>query len=675
MNEQALVNTTTFPNAKMKKTFTLFGLVVCMLILSLQTMAQYTLKQADDQYNLYNYSKAVELYLKAHKKAPTYYTAEHIANCYRLLRDYPNQETWYANAISLDGTKPEDILNYANALKNNGKYKEAKAQFTRYYILSRPTDTARRNFYTSACDSAVKWLTDSSKIEQVEVKNEYILNSPKSDWGAVKANGSTVFTSDRAEVVNKDDTRKPFLRFDNVKGPDKKVYQWTDNGYLRLYELAEKGKTADVLKLFPVDAETEYHIGAASFTADGREMFFTVTRLPRKWAKDTAKIHTINLEIYSTKRNGSVWANPTSFKYNDAAKFSNDDPFITPDGKTLYFVSDRPGGAGGTDIYISTRDKSGNWSAPINLKAINTFGNERTPFLDSHGSLFFSSDGYKGMGGLDIFKATKTATGFSAKNVVNLAYPINSSQDDFAFNALTDSTGYLSSNRFGGLGSDDIYSYTINPASCYRLDGVVYEKGTITPLANATVSLATGKEKAIKIRTDATGAFTYCLKRNTTYTLRAEKAGYLVDNEMVTTKGVEPGGSLKKDLYLEKIELNKPIRIENIYYDLDKSYIRPDAAKELNKLIKIMKDNPTLVIELGSHTDSRGNDDYNMALSQRRAKAAVEYITNVGDIDENRIIPHGYGETRLLNKCANGVKCTEAEHQLNRRTEFTILKY
>ena len=138
---------------------------------------------------------------------------------------------------------------------------------------------------------------------------------------------------------------------------------------------------------------------------------------------------------------------------------------------------------------------------------------------------------------------------------------------------------------------------------------------------------------------------------------------------------MEPGTAIKKDLYLDKIELNKAIRLKNIYYDLDKSFIRPDAAKELNKLIKIMKDNPTLIIEIGSHTDSRANDDYNMALSQRRAKAAVEYITSVGDIDENRIIAHGYGETRLLNRCANGVKCTEEEHQLNRRTEFTILKY
>jgi peptidoglycan-associated lipoprotein len=674
MNDQKVVPSIMIPKAKMKKILTAVSLMVCLSVLGLTTKAQYTLKQADGQYNLFNYSKAVDLYLKAYKKTPTYYIAEHIANCYHLLRDYPNQETWYATAISIDGTKPDNILKYANALKNNEKYKEAKAEFTRYYILSRPTDTAHRNFYTTACDSAVKWLADSAHIERFEIKNEYILNSPKSDWGAVKTNGSTVFTSDRGEIIEKD-AKKPFLRFDNVnRGPDKKVYEWTDNGYLRLYKMDDNGKSADVLQLFPVDAETEYHIGAATFTANGNEMYFTVTRLPKKWLKDTAKIKTINLEIYSTRRSGAKWASPVSFKYNNAAKFSNDDPFITPDGKTLYFVSDRPGGMGGTDIYTCTRNNGGNWSEPVNLKAINTFGNERTPVTDPHNNLYFSSDGYKGMGGLDIFKATRVGNTYAPQKI-NLAYPINSAQDDFAYTVLTDSTGYFSSNRFGGQGSDDIYSYTIKPASCYRLDGVVYQTGTQIPIANATVTLAKVKGKAIKVRTDETGAFTFCLDKKSAYALRGEKVGYLVDNETVSTIGLEPGTAIKKDLYLDKIELNKAIRLKNIYYDLDKSFIRPDAAKELNKLIKIMKDNPTLIIEIGSHTDSRANDDYNMALSQRRAKAAVDYITSVGDIDEDRIVAHGYGETRLLNRCANGVKCSEEEHQLNRRTEFTILKY
>jgi peptidoglycan-associated lipoprotein len=659
---------------KMKRLLTSISLFICLLVLSLSTQAQYTLKQADNEYNLYNYSKAVDLYLKEYKKKPTYYIAEHIATCYHLLRDYANQETWYANAISLDGTKPEDILNYANALKSNGKYKEAKAEFTRYYILSRPTDTARRRFYTTACDSAVRWMNDSAKIELVEIKNEYILNSPKSDWGAVKTNNSTVFTSDRGELVEKNaNTKKPFLRFDSRKGLDKKVYQWTDNGYLKLYKVDENGKSADVLKLFPVDAETEYHIGAASFTADGNEMFFTVTRLPRKFAKDTAKIKTINLEIYSCKRSGSKWGTPVAFKYNNATKFSNDDPFIMPDGKMLYFVSDRPGGAGGTDIYTCVRDAGGNWSTPLNLKAINTFGNERTPLIDANKNLYFASDGYKGMGGLDIFKAASKGNGFGT--VINLAYPINSPQDDFAYTLQTDSTGFFSSNRPGGQGSDDIYSYTTRVAPCYRLDGFVYLKGTITPIANSTVTLAKVKGKTIKVHTDATGAFTFCLTKKSNYALRGEKTGYLVDNETVTTIGLEPGGSIKKDLYLDKIELNKAIRLENIYYDLDKSFIRPDAAKELNKLIKIMKDNPTLVIELGSHTDSRGSDQYNLELSQRRAVAAVRYITEVGDIDENRLTAHGYGETRPLNRCTNGVACSVEEFQLNRRTEFKILKY
>jgi peptidoglycan-associated lipoprotein len=673
MSTQKTVYNFTFLNQKMKKLIPPVTLIIALFAFSLSANAQLTtLKQADKEYNLFNYSKAVDLYLKEYKKAPTYYLAEHIANSYRLLRDYDNQEKWYAIAIGLDGSKPDNILKYANALKNNQKYPEAKAQFTRYYIQSRYTDTVRRNFYTTACDSAMKWLVDSAKIELVEIKNEYILNSPKSDWGAVKFNNSTVFTSDRAERVEKN-VKKALIRFDTKRGPDKKVYEWTDNGYLKLYKVDENGKSADILKLFPVDAQTEYHIGAASFTADGSEMFFTLTKLHNGLAKDTAKIKTINLEIYSTKRSGASWGNPVSFKYNDVAKFSNDDPFITPDGKTLYFVSDRPGGLGGTDIYTSTRDDKGNWSTPVNLKAVNSFGNERTPLVDSKGNLYFASDGFKGMGGLDNFKAAKKGNTYDKP--INLAYPMNSPQDDFAYTILTDSTGYFSSNRPGGQGSDDIYSYTVRAAAIYKLEGVVYQKGTRTPIPNSLVTLAKIKGKTIKYRTDTTGSYKFNLVKKSDYTLKGEKEGYLVDNAKASTVGLDPGSIIHQDLFLTKIELNKAIRLENIYYDLDKSFIRPDAARELNKLVKIMNDNPTLVIELGSHTDSRGDDHYNKELSERRAKAAVQYLVAVGGIDEDRIVAHGYGETRPLNRCTNGVACSVDEFQLNRRTEFTILKY
>ncbi|RYE18038.1 MAG: flagellar motor protein MotB, partial [Sphingobacteriales bacterium] len=281
-----------------------------------------------------------------------------------------------------------------------------------------------------------------------------------------------------------------------------------------------------------------------------------------------------------------------------------------------------------------------------------------------------STDGGIGMGGLDIFKAVRKGDTYAPKQ--NMGYPINSPRDDFAYVLTDDTTGYLSSNRIGGQGSDDIYSFVQKPGIIFTLEGVVYEKGSRRRLPNSAIMLTKGSP--LKVITDAGGNYRFSIKENSDYTLRGEKGGYLSDNQTVTTKGLTIAQVIKKDLHLEKIELNKAIRLENIYYDFDQWYIRPDAAVELDKLIKILKDNPEIYIELSSHTDSKGDDDYNHQLSQRRANAAVNYIIENSDVDEERIIARGYGETRLLNRCKNGVNCSPAEHQLNRRTEFRIIK-
>jgi len=266
------------------------------------------------------------------------------------------------------------------------------------------------------------------------------------------------------------------------------------------------------------------------------------------------------------------------------------------------------------------------------------------------------------------------AKGNSFSTPKNMAYPVNSPQDDFAYTLVTDSTGYLSSNRPDGMGSDDIYSFTQKPAPTFLFEGVVYDKKTKQVIPGSIVRLTNTNGSILEGLSDAEGKFSFRLEEKSNYKLRGEKKSYLSDNQTVTTLRAAPNVTIHKDLYLDKVELNKAIRLENIYYDFDESYIREDAAVELDKLIKIMKDNPNIEIELGSHTDSRGNDAYNMQLSQARADAAVKYIVDIGDIDPKRIKAKGYGETRLLNRCRNGVNCSEAEHQLNRRTEFTITR-
>ncbi|RYY32181.1 MAG: flagellar motor protein MotB [Sphingobacteriaceae bacterium] len=591
----------------MKRLLSLVILVTTLSLIALNGMAQSTVKQADEQYKLYNYERAAELYLKAFKSDSSLYTASQLASSYRMMRDYENTELWYSRVVEMDRQNANNALYYAEALRNNSKYIEAKAQFSRYYVLKRDFSRAQLKTLSVASDSAMRWLDNP---QPVDVENARELNSERSDWGAVNYNGVVVFTSDRDHPATAEKNKKrPLLYFPNGKEPDRKTYGWTGNNYLRLYQRAAD----DSVRLFPFNAGTDYHTGPATFTADGSQMFMVLTRATDIKRK-TDSIETYKLELYSSSKDAAnqSWGKQTAFRHNNIEKWSVGDPFITRGGDTLYFVSNMPGGMGGTDIFYCTKDETGNWGQPINLKTVNSTGNERTPFIDAAGDLYFSSDAGIGMGGLDIFKAPRTGGDtFGAKQ--NLKYPINSPRDDFAFTISDDGTaGYLSSNRLGGYGSDDIYSF--NQAPPLKLEGIAYDKTTRLPLAGTLVSL--GKTS---IRTDATGRYNFVVKPNASYELRGAKPTYLTQSQTVSTQGVVPPKTIRQDLYLDKIVLNKAIRIDNIYYDFDKSFIRPDAAVELNKIIKLLKDNPSIEIELGSHTDSRGNDDYNMALSRRRA--------------------------------------------------------
>lgn len=647
------------------KRYLLICISAALLLFYLPARSQYVLNEADAQYNLYNYIKAIDLYEQAYGKKHTLHAAARLADSYSQIRNYKEAESWFAIAAAMPGSKPDNVLGYAKALVNNSKYGEAKSQFKKYIDLKKDVPAAQQELWLASCDSASYWMQHPVAIDILNVKE---LNSPSSDWAAVYQNGLVTFTSDRGvkEYTQKGGGR-PFLKFDAGKTPDKHVYGWTGNAYLRLYQFQKTG-TTDSLALFPFDAGTDYHVAAASFTADGKEMYFTLTRIAKDLKYGKGGLATVNVEIYSSKKGADgKWAKPVAFKYNDVNAYSVGDPFISKDGKTLYFVSNRPGGKGGTDIYRVVKDGNGEWGTATNIEALNTEGNERSPSLDEAGNFYFSTDGLVGMGGLDVFKSTVEGNGFSKP--VNQGYPVNSPQDDFAFNMYTATAGYLSSNRLGGLGSDDIYSIARQIIKAIKLEGRVLNKKTGLPLADALVTLTTKNGQARKIVTDASGYYTFNIDRAIPYELIAAKTDFMRADTSFATQV-----SLVKDLYLTPIELNKAIRLDNIYYDFDKANIRPDAAIELDKLVKILKDNPTIWIELGSHTDSRGNDQYNMWLSQSRANSAVQYIIDRG-ISKNRITAKGYGETQLLNRCANGVKCSEAEHQLNRRTEFKIVKY
>jgi peptidoglycan-associated lipoprotein len=644
--------------------FTIFGL----LSFGIRVQAQHQLKQADKQFELFNYIKAIDLYEQAYQKKASLHAAERLATAYRLNNDYKQAESWYAIAINLPESPAENVLAYARVLQNNAKYTEAKAAYQQYIGLAKDVNPTQHNIWLNSCDSALKWM---KQPERIEIINQRALNSAQSDWAAVPYQGGIVFTSDRSNVAANQKTSRPFLRFDGTTLPDKKVYGWTGNGYLKLYYQAGK---ADSIVALPLPTGTNYHVGSASFTANGNTVFFTLTQIPGKIKRLKNKPSTINVELYSSVKNADgTWSKPIAFPYNDAANYSVGDPYISADGKLLYFASNMPGGAGGSDLYLSEQNADGTWTTPLNLRVLNTTGNERSPVAGLNGDFYFSSDGYIGMGGLDVYKATQNKGTF--ENIQNLKYPLNSPQDDFGFSLDNQGTiALLSSDRSEGLGQDDIYSLKAAPVIHLRLIGKVLNKKTNLPIANSLVVLSQIDGGILKVETDATGNFDFKLNLESDYTLAGVKTGFLADVKQLNTFGLKTSTVIEKNLYLDAIELNKAIRIDNIYYDFDKWNIRPDAAEELDKLVKTLKENPTIWIELGSHTDSRGKDAYNLNLSQKRAESAVQYIISKG-IERNRITARGYGETQLLNRCANGVNCTEAEHQLNRRTEFKIVKF
>ncbi len=640
-------------------------LITTSIFCSTGVQAQYVLKQAEAQTAVYNYTAAKPLFKKAYNRRNTIDAARGLAEIYQDTKDYVFAESWYAKVVAIPDHTAEDELHYAEVLMNNSKYAEAAVQLQSY--LSKKGDDKKAQNMLEGCNDAQHWLTHPLKGS---LQNMQALNSAYSDWGTAFYNGSFIFASDRPY----DSLRhQPFFSNSSIK---RKYYGWTGNSYLHLYQ--GNGKDSSSNKLLNKGINGDYHSASATYTADGKEMYYAMTNLAKKPGSFLGKNnpYTLNIEIrkagWDTLR--QAWGQSVDFPYNKVFNYSVGDPWVSADGQKLYFTADYgENNIGGTDIYYAEKDADGKWQQPKNMgPEINTEGDERTPFFDESGNFYFASDGRPGMGGLDIYKATRSANG--GWLVANMGSPINSPQDDFAPFFNQPSTLYFSSDRLQGKGSDDIYRFDIAKIPVFSLEGTVKDKKTNQPLKDAVVTL-TNKltNTSVKTITDADGHYTFKLDSLTDYYLGTVKTDYsTTTGEQLTTTGLKESATIKKDIYLDKIEMNKPVRLENIYFDLDKSNIRPDAGEELDKLVKLLNDNPTWKIEMSSHTDSRAPDNYNMKLSQRRAESTVKYLIEHG-IDKERLTAKGYGETRLVNRCSNGVPCSEEEHQQNRRTEFTIL--
>ncbi|MBI2279332.1 MAG: OmpA family protein [Bacteroidetes bacterium] len=442
----------------------------------------------------------------------------------------------------------------------------------------------------------------------------------------------------------------------------------------------DRYRDTTLYKLYPINYNEftnsfsiqEYQDGAV-FVAD-KEVFSG--RKKSQWTGNTY------LDLYEIKKDeDGIWMNPQllhgKWKNLEEFPYNSDDysvghPTLSADEKTLYFVSDMPGSIGGTDLYKSTLENN-SWSKPENLGAIvNTKGNEMFPYIHTDDALYFSSDAHNSMGGLDVFITYYTGEVWAQPE--NLNYPLNSSKDDFGYNISKKSsnTGFVSSSRVGN-GSDNMYAFDKFPPK-FNLYGRAREKGTQKSVQGVRVEITNAKTgKLINMVSDAKGNFNLKLEPEADYDLYCTKIGCFTRTDKISTVGLKYSQDFYADFEVEPIVIDKPIVLENIYYDFDKWNIRPDAALELDKLVKILVDNPKIDIEMGSHTDSRGNDRYNLILSEKRAMAAVQYLIASG-IDKKRLTYKGYGEKKLVNHCANDIVCTRAEHQQNRRTEFKVTK-
>jgi outer membrane protein OmpA-like peptidoglycan-associated protein/tetratricopeptide (TPR) repeat protein len=654
-------------------------LVLFIAVTFAGTVAQAQISQADKLFNSYSYSLAIPHYLKIAQKPgdpDRNYAIIRLADCYRLSNDQLNAKAWYSRAVNLPNSENINWFYYGLALQSAQEYDLAKDAFEKYNYLN--PDDPRGKEYASFCTEAQK-LSDIPPA--FEIKNVASLNSDRSDFGPAFYGDGIIFVSDR---------RQNFM--------DNKKYEWTNSNYLDLYfstprYLDEFFQEMNEPKSFSGKFNQTYHDGPASFARHDSILYLTRAE-KGKVKKDNDNFRTDRLKIFYSRYNGS-WSKTEPFFLN-SDNYSIGHPVLTPDGNTIYFVSDMPGGLGGTDIY-SCQWNAGQWDLPENLgPSVNSFGNEMFPAINGN-QLYFASNGFAGFGGLDIFKSTLTNGKWSKAE--NIGMPVNSSFDDFAL--VLDARGkkgFFSSNRPGGKGSDDIYACKLidsktNKKPCdevpaaqkqdslsITISGFVKDKQTLKPLPGTTVfvmNTETGKVKVLK--TDANGQFKTLGSKGILYVVKGMEQNYLSDclNFRIETKDTAHVATTPRDILLDRLEVNKVIRMgsmdysfETIYYDFNKWFIRPEAEKELDKLVQVMKENP-VIVELGSHTDSRGSKEYNMDLSQKRAESAVRYIILQG-IEASRITAKGYGESLLINHCTDGMPCTAREHQANRRTEFKV---
>jgi len=645
------------------KVIKVLGFALCCLMSVSTLQAQRTfLEDADHAlYQEEKYFEAIEMYKKAYvKETGRDVKAEiifKIAEAYRLSDQAENAEVWYDKSIIAKYQDPMARLRLADMKMQNGKYDEALVAYQKYAAAEPKDERARVGI--EAAKQAQDW---ADKPENYIVEPAVLLNTEFYDYGLTfsdKNNEEIVFTSTREGSVGSD------------------VSDVTGDNFSDLYSAKRdrKGKWSTPVLVKGDDLNTEASEGAAVFNSRRNTMYFTHCMVDKRGY--------FGCKIKSAKKQGTKYGTVEDIAIaSDSATIGH--PALTPDDKILIFASDMEGGQGGKDLWYIREESRNKWSKPINLGAeINTSGDEMFPFVRDNGDLYFASNGHVGMGGLDNFVAKKKGNA-QWGNVKNLQAPLNSNANDFAivFDGKGDK-GYFSTNREGGRGKDDIWEFS-KPPILFILRGQVLDIETKEPLVAANVQLIGTDGTNATAETDANGEFEfaengdqYYINKNTSYSLTVSKTNYLNAKGKETTVGM-----VESKIFAHKYELqpfsDQPIKLPEILYEFDKTTLTEQAKDSLDFLYDILIDNPNLVIELRANTDSRGSAAYNNKLSQGRAESVVRYMASRG-IAIDRMVPKGYGESNLLisdaeiNQLATEEE-REAAHQLNRRTEFSILR-
>lgn len=633
----------------------IYIIVICSLLFYSSSYSQVgKINSAIKKYNNLEYDESKETLLNlVYRPNPSSDIVEKLANVYYFNGEMEDASKWYEELLQfkednkIEALDSETYFRYAHALKAIEKYDEAD-KIMEFFVALNPEDLRAKSF-----SNHINYLREINKVSKSFEIKDLDVNTAFSDFGASLHNGKLIFASSRDK--------------------NKKLYGWNGQPFLNLFELDSLGNVEGLGK----NVNSKYHEATATISKDGKTLYFTRNNYFKgKFKKSKNNAHV--LQIFKADFVNGQWTNIEPLPFN-SKEFNVAHPALSLDEKKLYFASDMPGTLGGSDLFVVDINEDGTYGTPINLgDEINTEGRENFPFISDKNTLYFSSNGHAGLGGLDVYEIEVDAIGIS--EIKNIGKPINSPKDDFGY-VIFESTGkgYISSNRDGGKGDDDIYGFTV-PECKPILEGLAVDKYTHEVIASADITLYDEDKNALaSFKTNDSGLFSYdldCLKQS--YSVEGKKEGYY-DNatEFKIISNITQTSNVT--LLLEPTpapvgtDLSELLSLKPIFFDFDEAYIREDAQVELAKVIGYMEKYPTVKVDIRSHTDSRGTDAYNIDLSNKRNERTLDYILRYGNITPDRLSGKGYGEFHLTNECSNGVWCSRKKHQANRRSEFIIV--